>query len=84
MQDAHEAIRRLTLECEKTGKTLVEALQGDPAVWTRVQSALVAVGGPEAERFFTTPALYRGIAGKKALRIAERYRERMKKLREEL
>ena len=80
--EAHEIIRQLTLRCEGEGISLVEAISGDPAVRERIDASLAAVGLPPAGKFFSRQEQYRGIAVKKAVEIADRYRELVKQLKE--
>ena len=82
--EAHEKIRKITLECERTGISLLEKLREDPALWQVVGSQLRQVRGLEAEEFFSNPALYRGQSAEKTLMITERYRKLCRELKAEL
>jgi adenylosuccinate lyase len=84
VSDAHEKIRTITLECEKTGKPLIEILKKDADAWSRVTKQLKKVSDVDAEEFFSRPELYTGIASKKALKIAGKYEKEMKTLKEKI
>jgi adenylosuccinate lyase len=84
VSDAHEKIRMITLESEKTGKPLLEILKKDKDAWKRVCTQLEKVSAVKAEEFFGRPELYTGIASKKALRIAAKYETAMKTVREKI
>ena len=73
VSDAHEVIRRLTLEAEQSGKTFYDVLSGNPDVFTRIQAGLAKLGIQDAEAFFQNPARYSGLAAAKAKRIATKY-----------
>lgn len=73
--DAHEAVRRLTLESEEAGKSLGEVLRDHPDLFATVQEQLSAVGASSAEEFFSYPERYSGLAAKKTMIICKRYRE---------
>ena len=73
--EAHEKVRTITLECERTGASLLEKLQEDPSVWEAVESQLRKVTGLDAADFFAHPALYRGRTAEKTRKITARYRD---------
>lgn len=75
--EAHETVRRLTLECERSGKTLLAALQGRPDALQRLERGLARVGLGAPAEFLSQPALYRGIAAERALEIARTWRRRL-------
>jgi len=79
--EAHEKVRRITLECERTGVSLLEKLKEDPVVWKSIQTQLLQVNGLDAEEFFAHPALYKGKTSEKARDIAKRHFEMVKRLR---
>lgn len=81
---SHEILRRMTLECEKEGKRLVDQLQSEPDLWKKLSERLTSTVGIDAETFFTHPELYRGKAIERALAIAEAYREKVRTMREVL
>ncbi len=82
--DAHEVIRKVTIESEKTGIRMVEILKKMPDVWNIISSQLGKTAAIDPEEFFSTPQLYRGQAVNKAKELAVKYRNEMKKLKEKL
>ncbi|MBN1799851.1 MAG: adenylosuccinate lyase [Spirochaetales bacterium] len=82
--DAHEVIRRVTLECEKTEKSLVQVLKNDGKTWNTISLQLKKVMNADPENFFSHPELYQGVAAKKAKKIAEKYEQKIKQLQEAL
>ncbi len=82
--DAHEVIRKVTLECEKNGTTLAAELPKQPEVWKSISEQLSSTAGIDAAEFFAKPELYRGKAVEKTMMITGRYTEEMKKIRESL
>lgn len=82
--DAHEVIRRVTLDCEKKGTTLAQELPERPEVWNRINAQLKATAGWSAAEFFANPGLYRGLAAEKAAGLADKYRKKMDELKEAL
>ncbi len=82
MPEAHEDVRRLTLDCEESGRPLIDALRENSAVWEALCSGLKRVGYEDPDSFFSKPALYTGRAAEKARELGSRYREKMTKLRE--
>ena len=75
--DAHEQVRRLTLECERRGVRLLDAARADQAIWERLDQAVQARFATTALDFFSHPERYVGQAAPKARAIAERYRALM-------
>ena len=82
--DAHEVIRKITLESEKTGSRMVDILKNQPSVWETISNQLKKTAGIDPESFFSTPELYRGQSVLKAKKLSEKYRNEMKILKEEL
>ena len=82
--DAHEVIRKVTLECGKEGITFAEALKKDEKIWKQIGDRLNDLTGLNPEEFFKKPWLYSGKAKEKALKIAARYRGIMSELKKEL
>ena len=72
--DAHEQMRRLTLECERRGVGLLDAARADRATWECLERAVRARFATTALDFFSHPERYVGQAAAKARAIAERYR----------
>ncbi|WP_455381351.1 lyase family protein [Salinispira pacifica] len=83
MPEAHEEVRRLTLESEQSGRPLVAALKSRPAIWSALEEGLRRVGSGDAEAFFSNPSAYAGRAAEKARELAQRYRGRMQQLKQE-
>jgi adenylosuccinate lyase len=73
VSDAHELIRRLTLQAEQERITFAEALQREPDLCTRIGTVLAA-RGLDIGTFFDQPEQYCGRATQKALTIAAKYR----------
>ena len=82
--DAHEVIRKVTLECEKNGTTLAEELPKDENVWSKISNQLRETAGLDAAEFFSKPELYRGKAADKAETISAKYMKLMTELKEKL
>ena len=79
ISDAHEVIRKITLEAEQTGKTFFEVLKSRPETFARITKQLEGLGVKEPETFFENPARYHGLADVKSKRLAQKYAELMKK-----
>ena len=82
--DAHEVIRKVTLECEKNGSTLAEELPKLPDVWKKISGQLDSTAGLDAAEFFSKPELYRGKSAEKAVQISDKYIAAMDNLLKEL
>ncbi len=82
--DAHEVIRKVTLECEKNKTTLAVELPKKPETWKKISTQLKTVTGQDASDFFSKPEMYRGKSAEKAEAISAKYKETMKKLEESL
>jgi adenylosuccinate lyase len=78
--DAHEVLRKLTLEVEKGGGNLVDLLKQRGESWAAIDTFLRKAKGMSAEQFFAAPGNYRGLAAEKARGIAEKYTAEMKSL----
>jgi adenylosuccinate lyase len=74
VSDAHEVIRKITLEAEKTGVSFYEALAAHPDVYQKITTRLEKLGIPDAGSFFANPERYRGLAAEKAKALAKKYR----------
>ena len=72
--NAHEIIRLITLEAEKSGAAFFEVLQKHAEVFKRISGQLEKLGVSDAASFFAHPERYRGIAAEKARRLAQKYR----------
>jgi adenylosuccinate lyase len=73
--DAHEAVRRLTLEAERTGRTLMEVATVDADV-----RAYLAKLSTDERRYLDRPEEYRGLAADVAREVAATWRERLKEV----
>lgn len=82
--DAHEIIRKKTLECEERGIRLVQALTEDSRLWKTITEQLRELSGPDPETFFSHPELYYGRAPEKAKALAAEYRREIQTIREVL
>ena len=82
--DAHEVIRKVTLECGEKGISFAEAVRKEGQTWERISERLTELTGLSADEFFEKPWLYSGKAEEKALQIAEKYRQIMGDVRKEI
>lgn len=82
--DAHEKIRKITLECEKSGGRLVDALQKDSDLWGYISTRLESTTGEDAEEFFSNPQKYCGRSVQKTRDLVKKYRSKMIELKEVL
>ncbi len=71
--DAHERVRRATLEAENSGERLRDVLSRDAGLWKLIDANLADTLGVSAEIFFSDPARYSGLASRKAREIGEKY-----------
>jgi adenylosuccinate lyase len=78
--EAHERVRKITLECEQSGASLLAKLQENPDTWQQIDAQLLRVMGIGAEEFFSNPARYRGRTAEKTGTITERYRRILSEL----
>ncbi len=78
VNDGHEVIRKITLECEQTGKTFFEVLKTHTEEFAKITDQLKKLGVKDAETFFEKPENYRGLAAVKSKRLAEKYEKLMK------
>jgi adenylosuccinate lyase len=79
VNDGHEVIRKITLECEQTGDTFFTVLKRHTEAFAKITAQLKKLGIADAETFFENPARYRGLAAEKSRRLAKKYDELMKK-----
>jgi adenylosuccinate lyase len=84
-QEAHETVRRASLEAEKEKKPLVEILRRDPEAWQRLETQLrKSKAGTDPGEFFSHPERSTGLAAPKAKRLASAYAQIMKETKEAL
>ncbi len=81
VEEAHEVLRRCTLESEKSGRSLQEVLREEPERWRKIEHRLSRTLGIGAKEFFSDPALYRGKTKEKTERIIAEFEKRIAELR---
>lgn len=72
--DAHEVVRRLTLEAERERVSLAEVLGRHPELRNAVYAKLRELGHADPASFYANPELYRGRAAEKARSLGTKYR----------
>jgi adenylosuccinate lyase len=82
--DAHERVRRATLQAEKSGEPLLMVLQADAVLWRALSEGLAKAGGGDPAAFFADPARYTGKAAERARAVADRYEAAAAAIRREL
>ncbi len=82
--DAHEVIRKITLQCEASKTPLLAELRANAGVWHLISAQLEKTLGVDAEEFFSNPAHYRGKAAERTEAIGSVYERLVRNLREEL
>ena len=79
--DAHEIIRKITLNAEKQGLTFAQALAAEPDVLKRIAAKMmkleIVTSVDSALAFFAQPQRYCGLASQKAERLAQKYKKIM-------
>ncbi|MCL1927207.1 MAG: lyase family protein [Treponema sp.] len=88
ISDAHEIIRKITLEAETKNLSFSEALAAEKDILKRIGEQLVKLGLEKnttepteaATAFFAKPENYKGLSSKKAKKLAVKYRNIMNKL----
>ncbi|MGI5173803.1 adenylosuccinate lyase [Treponema sp. OMZ 840] len=75
VSDAHEVIRKITLDAEHSGISFFEALQKREDVFERIRAQAEKLGIKDAASFFEHPERYRGLAAEKARSLAAKYRK---------
>lgn len=73
VNDGHEVIRKITLECEQSGKTFFEVLKTHSDAYEKITAQLEKLGVEDPENFFANPERYHGLAAKKSKRLAQKY-----------
>ena len=79
ISDAHEVIRKITLDAETNHISFYEALCKEPETYARITTQLEKLGVEDASGFFAHPERYRGLAVLKAKSLAEKYSALMSK-----
>lgn len=82
--DAHEVIRKITLECESSHTRLLAELRANAGVWHLISAQLEKTLGVDPEEFFSNPALYRGKAVERTAAIGAAHQRLIEKIREEI
>ena len=73
--DAHEEVRRLTLQAESEGIAFSEVLERRPEIRDILYGRLRDLGHADPGGFFAAPERYRGLAAEKARALGRKYRE---------
>jgi adenylosuccinate lyase len=73
--EAHEEIRRATLEAEKEGVPLLTALKRNPDLIASISEVFPPGSDPEA--FFSDATAYTGLSSRRAREIADEWKERL-------
>ncbi len=82
--DAHERIRRLTLDADEAGETVVDAAKRDQEIWRAVLDTYHHLTGGDGESFLRDPARYTGRAAERARVIAATHRDTVKTMKKKL
>jgi len=81
VSDAHEVIRKITLNAEKSNISFAQALAQEPDVLQRIGGKMAELGlvasADDALSFFEKPERYSGLAARKAKSLARKYKTLM-------
>jgi adenylosuccinate lyase len=81
VSDAHEVIRKITLNAEKSNISFAQALVQEPDVLEKIGGKMMELGlvasPKEALAFFNKPERYCGLAAHKAKSLARKYKALM-------
>ena len=77
VSDAHEVIRKITLEAEQSGASFFETLKAKADVYEKIVAQLEKLGFEQPQEFFSRPENYRGLASQKSKRLAQKYKSLM-------
>jgi adenylosuccinate lyase len=81
VSDAHEVIRKITLNAEQQNLSFAQALAQEPDVLRRIGAKMAELGIIQSETevmsFFEQPECYRGLAADKAKALARKYKKLM-------
>jgi adenylosuccinate lyase len=83
-EEAHEIVRRATLEAEKNGGTLKQVMRESSSLWQKISGIVEERFGTNLDLFLSHPEKYHGIAPAKARMIASDFQKRMESLAEKL
>ena len=78
VEEAHEVVRRLTLQQEQTGYPLLDLLKGEQRLYNIIQSQLAKVG--YSEDFLASPQQYLGCCEQRCLDLCREYQEQLQRL----
>ena len=78
IDDAHEVVRRLSLQSQNEEKPLIELLKQDEILWKILQFQLSEAG--YTEDFFARPELYLGRCSQRCRELCEYYQSDLQKL----
>jgi adenylosuccinate lyase len=84
ISDAHEIVRKITLECNKSGMSFLNALRANDEAWRAIKDPLKKLTGYQPEEFFEKTWRYSGRSTEKTRQIAGKYRKTIEKLKKEL
>lgn len=82
--DAHEIVRKITLECNSTGKRLIDVLKQEPELWNIITMKLKDVNIQNPDEFFNQPENYNGRSKEKTLTLCKQYRNLVDEIRKKL
>lgn len=82
--DAHERIRRATLESEESGVELIEIVRRDAQLWETITDTCRALTGADAEYLLTHPEEYTGRAAARSRIVCETYSQRIDQIAERI
>lgn len=75
--DAHEVIRKITLDAEKNAISFFEALSKDKETFSAIIAQLEKIGVKDPHGFFANPDRYCGLSAQKARSLAQKYAKLM-------
>lgn len=75
--DAHEIIKRAAMRCQTEGLPLADVLRDMPEAWEHIVGGIGNTIDMDAGEFFSDPSHYTGLAGKRALELAEKFSRKM-------
>ena len=83
--DAHEVVRKATLEADASGRPLKQVLStDDPEAWSAISGRLETILGIDAHEFYSDPSAYRGLAADRARALAVKYERISRNIRKEV
>jgi adenylosuccinate lyase len=83
--DAHEIVRRSTLEADSSGRLLSRVIKEDePEIWKALSQRFQDILGVDADEFYGNPSSYSGLAAKRAGDLTQKYQVLSRELRNEV